>query len=139
MHSDLSCHSGTDKYKEPLRLVDAHHPSHSNPSQGRIEVCHDNRWGTVCNSHVSGSKNFTKVDAEVACFQLGFAGSVTTHPTHQCQKETCATSGDSWMHDVVCTGEEEYLTNCSFARPDEDECSISHTDDVIISCYGMLI
>ena len=57
-----------------IRLV-----SVSNPMSGRVEVCHDGVWGTVCNS------NFGLVDAAVACKQLGYSkpGAV-----NQCSSET---------------------------------------------------
>ena len=46
-----------------LRLVDgdvAH--------EGRVEICYDNRWGTVCHDEWSSE------DAAVACRKLGYSG-----------------------------------------------------------------
>ena len=37
----------------------------SNIAQGRVEVCMDGRWGTVCNKSQEGV-------AEAVCSQLGF-------------------------------------------------------------------
>jgi len=36
------------------------------PREGRLEVCYDDDWGTVCDDF------FDDVDAAVACYHLGF-------------------------------------------------------------------
>ena len=38
----------------------------SNPLEGRVEVCFNNAWGTICDS------GFSTSDAEVVCQALGF-------------------------------------------------------------------
>lgn len=45
-----------------LRLLNG-----SQPWNGRLEICYNNVWGTICNQQFSG------VDASVACRLLGFS------------------------------------------------------------------
>lgn len=47
-----------------IRLADG-----SNANEGRVEVCSNNVWGTVCDDLWSAT------DAAVACRQLGFSAS----------------------------------------------------------------
>ena len=45
-----------------VRLVNT-----SSSTEGRVEICLNDEWGTVCN------QTWTDTDADVVCRQLGFA------------------------------------------------------------------
>ena len=45
-----------------LRLVGG-----NNDRQGRVEICYNEAWGTICDSQ------YDNVDASVICRQLGFS------------------------------------------------------------------
>ncbi|TMW54841.1 hypothetical protein DOY81_000074 [Sarcophaga bullata] len=54
-----------DDEERGIRLVDG-----PTPLEGRVEIFHKSSWRSIC----TNSKNWTTVDYEVACRQLGFKG-----------------------------------------------------------------
>ena len=57
----MECDHDADCTDGDIRLVNG-----SNQLEGRLEICINNVWGTVC------SQGFTADDAEVVCNQLKF-------------------------------------------------------------------
>ena len=58
---DISTKEGNCSYGA-VRLVGGHNDS---PLEGRVEVCINNAWGTVC------TDSFSEDDATVICRQIG--------------------------------------------------------------------
>ena len=98
-----------------------------NSREGRVEVYHNGAWGTVCDD------SWDADDAEVVCRQLGF-------PLGVGRGETVAYgsahfgqgSGNIWLDDVACTGYESFLSQCSHARWEEENCN--HFEDAGVVC-----
>ncbi|XP_021237378.1 deleted in malignant brain tumors 1 protein-like isoform X10 [Numida meleagris] len=118
------CHHGEDASvvcSEPteVRLVNG-----SNRCSGRVEVLHNQRWGSVCDD------GWDLNDAEVVCRQLG-CGTAIWAPT-------AARFGQGyepiWLDDVNCTGSEDALSECR-ARP-WGVSNCNHKEDAGVVCIG---
>ena len=72
--------------------------------QGRLEVWHDSKWGTV------GGAAFDSKDAAVACREMGHWGGIRYNDW-----ETPQASGERlvWVHQLNCSGEETRLEKCA--------------------------
>eukprot|EP00299_Pterocystis_sp_00344_P019256 c9573_g1_i2.p1 GENE.c9573_g1_i2~~c9573_g1_i2.p1 ORF type:complete len:881 (+),score=197.66 c9573_g1_i2:34-2676(+) len=93
-------------------------------TSGRVEVLHDGMWGTVCDD------DFTQENADVICRQLGFSGAVSPYFF-----STDADSGMSfWLDNVVCTGSESSIDECSHNAWGDNNCN-SH-ESVGVYCSG---
>ena len=74
-----------------------------NEREGRIEIWHGSKWGTVCND------DFTEVDAAVVCFQLGFTDAVAVVAEYGQFGEG---DGPIYLDNVDCDGSESQLSEC---------------------------
>ncbi|XP_034395704.1 galectin-3-binding protein A-like [Cyclopterus lumpus] len=91
-------------------------------AEGRVEIYHDGRWGTVCDD------GWDLAEAHVVCRQLGFprADSVVIG------KNYGKASGPIWLDDLKCDGTETYLSTCMFIGWGATDCS--HKEDVGVIC-----
>lgn len=91
------------------------------PYSGRVEVFYKDSWGTVCDD------SFTSVEASVVCRSLGFRGG-TAHSGAYYGRG----SGNIWLDDIQCTGEECSLAQCRFDAWGDNDCW--HDEDISVKC-----
>jgi hypothetical protein len=103
------------------------------PHFGRLEVFHNNEWGTVC------SDGFSHTAARVACRQIGFAGGDVAPLECSSQlnvqgKNLCGLSKQRvWLDDVTCIGNEDQITECPrLPWAGSDKCA--HSRDILVQC-----
>ena len=94
--------------------------------EGRVEVCHDNVWGTVCDDFWSSN------DGRVACGQLGLPFVATT--TRASYGEG---TGQIWLDNLFCTGSEDQLIDCTHNGFGVHNCI--HREDAGLQCGGKLL
>ncbi|XP_051543862.1 deleted in malignant brain tumors 1 protein-like [Myxocyprinus asiaticus] len=89
---------------------------------GRVEVLHNDQWGTVCTDY------WDTKDAEVVCKELGCpTGAEAKKYTYFGQG-----SGPIWMDNVQCMGNETSLKDCSLNGWGTHNCT--HVNDAGIIC-----
>ncbi|NXC45607.1 DMBT1 protein, partial [Penelope pileata] len=100
-----------------VRLVNG-----SSRCSGRVEVHHNQRWGTVCDD------GWDLGDAEVVCRQLG-CGAAVSAPG----KAVFGQGHDPiWLDEVNCTGMEGAITECSLKPWGDHNCK--HNEDGGVEC-----
>ena len=114
-------------------------------TSGRVEICNNNVWGTVCDDFWGAP------DAQVACRQLGFAstGIVVSlcvwlrnnvHFTEFTEGATAITTGFTngagqiWLDNVQCVGTETRLIDCPALPLGQNNCG--HVEDAGVRCQA---
>ena len=91
------------------------------PTEGRVEVCVNNNWGTVCDD------GWTAVDAGVACMQAGFSSENAVAISSAGFGQG---TGAIVLDDVACRGTESRLVDCTF-NPNHN---CNHGEDAGVRC-----
>ena len=101
----------------------------SNPLEGRVEICSNSAWGTVCDN------GFSTSDASVICRQLGYRYSGTQLlPISDFSQG----SGPIFIDELGCRGDEERVEECK-GGPPLGLHSCTHNQDTAIRCIGTYI
>uniref|UniRef100_A0A3P9CY62 SRCR domain-containing protein n=1 Tax=Maylandia zebra TaxID=106582 RepID=A0A3P9CY62_9CICH len=98
--------------------------SGSTRCSGRVEVYHNNSWGTVCDD------GWDLNDAQVVCRQLN-CGPVLEVPQ---SAHFGAGTGQIWLDNVTCSGNESSLTECQHSGFGSNRCE--HGQDAAVICSG---
>uniref|UniRef100_A0A8C8VLT7 Soluble scavenger receptor cysteine-rich domain-containing protein SSC5D n=1 Tax=Pelusios castaneus TaxID=367368 RepID=A0A8C8VLT7_9SAUR len=117
-NSSLSLFEGVNE----LRLVNG-----SSPCAGRVEVKHQDRWGTVCDDY------WDMTTAGVVCKQLG-CGVVLSISRYREGPYFGQGSGQIWMDNTICRGNESALWECKHNGWGEHDCENIEDAGVRICC-----
>ena len=128
-----------------IRLVAGAHDS-----EGRVEVCNQNQWGSVCDM------GWDMNDGNVACRQAGFGSGmlifssyITVVPLTLSVFIRVASAvlsnaafgegtGPIWMSGLTCGTTELSLFSCTSATPiGSVPSSCRHADDAAVRCQGL--
>ena len=90
-------------------------------SEGRVEICQTNVWGTVCDDF------WGTPDATVVCRQLGFSAIGAIART---RAFFGAGTGNIFLDDVQCTGTEAALSDCQASSTH----NCVHSEDAGVIC-----
>ena len=92
-----------------------------------MEVYHNDQWGTIC------SNSWDLNAATVVCRQLGYYGDANAVTFAQFGPGSA--SQPIWLDHVSCTGEENYITDCTHDDWADNNCH--HWQDAGVTCSGV--
>ncbi|XP_065606277.1 deleted in malignant brain tumors 1 protein-like [Cyrtonyx montezumae] len=121
-HASVVCSGSVISSFAPVRLVDG-----PGRCAGRLEVFHDEQWGTVCDD------SWEFQDAAVVCRQLD-CGVVISAPL---RSYFGPGQGPMWLDDVNCMGTEAALSECKFKGWGIHNCNHHEAASVVCSGSGI--
>ncbi len=89
---------------------------------GRVEIFYNGQWGTICDD------GWDINDAKVVCRELGNKDAVRALQGYNVPDGT----GQIWLDNVACTGNEQYLSNCFHTEWGSHNCK--HHEDAGVEC-----
>lgn len=92
--------------------------------EGRVEICINNAWGTICNNL------FSSHDPQVICRDLGYNFSDSYSIPLQAMG-----SGPIFLDNLVCGGHEKRVLDCHVSMGVH---LCSHEQDIAVKCVGKL-
>ena len=93
--------------------------------EGRVELCIDGEWGTICDNF------WSDLDAVVVCRQLSLGLSDATAVSGAQYGQG---NGTVHLDRFFCSGDEKYLTDCIHMRASTN---CPHSQDAGVVCSGM--
>lgn len=105
----------------PLRLING-----TDRCSGRVEILHNGQWGTVCDDE------WDFRDAQVVCRAMDCGSAQTAKSSAYFGQG----SGDIWLDDVNCVGNESSLVHCQHPSFGENNCG--HGEDAGVVCSATI-
>ena len=96
---------------------------------GRVEVFYNGQWGSVCDN------GWDINDAKVVCRELGYRYAIKALQGVYAPFGT----GQRWLDNVACTGDEQYLSSCPHSGWDSHNCWYFANAGVECSTTGKVI
>ena len=93
--------------------------------EGRVELCINETWGTVCDG------GWSTFDTNVACRQLGYQPSMST-PLYNAAFGPG--TGPIWIDDLLCRNTERRLIDCPHGGVGMIDFCNGHNDDAGLRC-----
>uniref|UniRef100_A0A1X7U9D3 Protein kinase domain-containing protein n=1 Tax=Amphimedon queenslandica TaxID=400682 RepID=A0A1X7U9D3_AMPQE len=103
-----------------LRLVNG-----NRTNIGRLEICIDNEWGTVCDD------GWTHTNVEVVCRQLGYS---TIGAQYFSEKYYDTGNTSIFLNDFVCLGSEDNILQCNHSTIGSSH-NCSRSNGVSVQCF----